>query len=98
MRRVHSPNEPTTRRTGRNDCNRDAHTVFAAALGAHRLDQALREFPSDETEDLADGERKIEAYLTDLAVNGKVSHRGNETFVLQHRTSNIEHRTSNLEP
>ena len=50
-------------------------------------------------EDLADGERKIEAFLTDLAVRGKVAAWIQNQALNGHReTTNIERPTSNAEP
>jgi hypothetical protein len=47
-------------------------------------------------EDLADGERKIEAFLTDLAVRGKVAASTQNQALNGHREiTNIERRTSN---
>ena len=42
-------------------------------------------------EDLADGEKKIEAFLTDLAVKGKVAvSMQNQAFHTERRRANIE--------
>src|ERR1039458_1697210 len=50
-------------------------------------------------EDLADGERKIEAFLTDLAVRGKVAAWIQNQALNGHRkTTNIEPPTSTPEP
>ena len=57
-------------------------------------------------EDLAGAERKIELFLSDLAVNGQVTAstqnhafgaRKQGTSNLESRISNLEHRTSNIE-
>ena len=50
-------------------------------------------------EDLADGERKIEAFLTDLAVRGKAAASTQNQALNGHReTTNVERPTSNAEP
>jgi Phage integrase, N-terminal SAM-like domain len=50
-------------------------------------------------EDLANGESKIEAFCTDLAVNGKVSpSTQNQAFNARRKNANIERPTSNAEP
>ena len=50
-------------------------------------------------EDLADGERKIEVFLSDLAVNGRVPvSTQNQAFNGHRETTNIERPTSNAEP